>query len=649
MRPIVIGTAGHIDHGKTSLVFALTGVNTDRLKEEQERGITIELGFTHLVLPSGADAGFVDVPGHERFVRHMIAGATGIDLVLLVVAADEGVMPQTREHLDILTLLGVQLGVVVLTKVDLVDRELMELVQLDVAELVEGSFLQNAPVVPFSSVTGQGRAELLQVMEQVAEQVHFRPAEGPTRLPVDRVFSRRGFGTVITGTLVRGQIHTGDSLELYPSGKRVRVRGLQVHGQEVPRASAGMRTAVNLQGIEKTDIERGDVLCTPGSLIVSTAADIFVQVLPSANFTLGRSRISQEGSPLEGVSPMRVRVLTGTLECLALITPVGTAPLLPGESGYAQLRFERPVPLSAGDTLILRSESPLTTLAGGVVVDARARRLRRRDWALRVEALQELHRGEPPVRVRRLLMQGGVEGISRMELARLAALPLEVVEQVLEQGQAAGWAIPVGELWLSGPQLDTLKQALLRRLEHFHQNSPLRPGIGAGELCPSPRLPDTVLSHLLNQLVVEQEIEGENALFHRTGFSPRLTPGEQQRVDAILRELELGRWSPPLLPELLRKLAEGGLQIHTGDPVVDYLISTRQVVRIKEDLFLHPDAAVSLVESVTHFLKEKGEMGPTDFKDLTGLSRKYAIPLLEYLDRIRLTLRVGDVRHLRGS
>lgn len=649
MRPIVIGTAGHIDHGKTSLVFALTGVNTDRLKEEQERGITIELGFTHLVLPSGLDAGFVDVPGHERFVRQMIAGATGIDVVLLVVASDEGVMPQTREHLDILTLLGVKSGIVVLTKADLVDSEFMELVQLDVAELVEGTFLEDAPVIPFSSITGQGKSELLQHLDQAAERVQFRPTEGPTRLPVDRVFSRKGFGTVVTGTLVRGTIHPGDTLELSPSGKKVRVRGIQVHGREMTRASAGMRTAINLQGVEKVDVDRGDVLTTPGSLTLSTAADIYTHVVPSSPFTLGRSRMSSQGSVGEGVSPMRVRILTGTLECLALLTPVGPNPLLPGESGYAQLRFERPIPLAVGDTLIIRSESPLTTLAGGTVIDTSARRLRRREWVTRVELLRQLHLGDTPTRVKCLLEKVGATGATRQELSRLSGLVGEDLAGALSLGQQQGWAVPVGESWFYQPQLQHLRDAMLLRLDHFHHTNSLSSGISAGELRPSSRVPDLLLTHLLAQLVAEAQIQGEGALYHRIGFSPRLNEGEQKRVEWIKKELLEAHYSPPLVPELLRKMGEEGLPLTPTDPLLPYLITSGQVVRIKDDLWLHPRAVATLEESVTTFLREKGQMGPADFKDLTGLSRKYAIPLLEYLDRIRLTLRVGDVRHLRGS
>lgn len=646
MRPLVIGTAGHIDHGKTSLVKALTGVDTDRLAEERRRGITIELGFTHLELPSGRSAGFVDVPGHERFVRTMIAGATGLDLVLLVIAADEGVMPQTREHLDIIDLLGVERGIVVLTKVDMVDGELLELARMDVADFVAGTFLEDAPVVPFSAVSGLGREALLEAIDREADRVKARRIDGPARLCIDRVFSQRGFGTVVTGTLASGQVKVGDTLEVLPAGVKLRVRGVQVHEAEVEVAVAGSRTALNLVGVERQGIDRGDVLATPGSVPVTSVLDLSLRVLPTATLPLGARRDEVTGEAVPASEAVRARLLTGTLEVLGRFQPLGRDVVLPGEEGFVQVRLEAPIPASAGDRVVVRAESPMVTLAGGVVVDPLARRHRRRDGASAAEGLARLLRGAPAERVGQALLLAGPAGRDVGELSRLCRLSPTEASAALDA--AAGEVLALGDgRWVASAVGDALERELLERLDQFHAARPLAVGPSRAELKPGDWVPDRLLTVLLDRLRARGEVLPAGVALQRRGFCVRLSPGEERLAERLVHLHHTAGLTPPTLPEAL-EAAGGAAGVRSLDDLMLHLTTSGPLVRVKEGLYFHKEALAGLEASVRGLLLERGEMNPNDFKELTGLTRKYAIPLLEHLDKLQLTIRVGDVRRLRG-
>ena len=470
MKQVVLGTAGHIDHGKTSLVKALTGVDTDRLKEEKERGITIDLGFASLELPGDIRMGVVDVPGHERFVRNMLAGVGGIDLVMLVIAADEGVMPQTREHLAICQLLEIQDGIVALTKKDMVDEEWLELVTDDVQNFLAGTFLEGKPILPVSSRTGEGVEEIRAALAERAAQVSHKNVDGPFRLPIDRVFTMRGFGVVVTGTLFSGRVHLEERVILQPKGTTARVRGIQVHGENVQEATAGQRTAINLQGLEKETIERGDVLAATDSLNPSYMLDATFQLLPNAP------------RPLKNRD--RIRFHQGTAEAIGRVALTGTDALQPGESGFLQLRLERPVVVRSGDRYVIRSYSPIMTIGGGKILDSNPPKHRR----LRPEIIhrfESLTEAEDAERAALFLKEAAYQGLALSDLLPRASASrkglMEILEGLRKESSIewidaqAGWAV-------HSEALQALESEIQKTLERFHKENPLRPGISKEEM-----------------------------------------------------------------------------------------------------------------------------------------------------------------------
>ena len=610
-RPhLVIGTAGHIDHGKTSLVRALTGDDLDRLPEERARGITIALGFTNLRLPDGRNAAFVDVPGHERLVRTMIAGATGLDAALLCVSAVDGVMPQTREHLAILDLLGLTAGVVALTMSDLVDEETFELAQLDVEELVEGTFLEGAAIVPTAAGPQPMGIDAL-VAALTALPAVDRGIDGPLRLPIDRAFVRQGFGTVITGTLRSGALTDGDEVEILPEGLRARVRGLQVHGQAVTRAEPGQRTAANLAGVERDDLARGCVVAHPGVLPPASILDATLHVLPDA-------------PPLAQGS--RVRLLAGTAEVMAVLSilsadgAVDPEHLEPGGRHRVQLRTEAPIVALPGDRVIVRRESPVTTLGGGRVLDPWAPRARRRDHA-RIDAeVASLEAGDTHVFLRR----AGDAGLSPAA-ARL-------------RGVTGG--IPLGDARVAAERVAALEAALLRSLDAFHADRPLAPGAPRRELHRPPigHLSQRAYDALLDRLVVTARVVLDGPRMRRPGFSVELTADQRARSEALEAGLRAARLEGPKASELLAR-----------EPELTHLhLDAGRFVRVADKL-LHRDHLDALLATVRAWFTDHDALAATDFKALTGLSRKHAIPLLEWLDAEKVTVREGDSRRLRGS
>ncbi|MEW5725811.1 MAG: selenocysteine-specific translation elongation factor, partial [Thermodesulfobacteriota bacterium] len=469
-KQLILGTAGHIDHGKTSLIRTLTGIDTDRLKEEKARGITIELGFAHLDLPGGTRIGIVDVPGHEKFVRHMVAGATGVDLVALVVAADEGIMPQTREHVEICQLLGVRYGLIVLTKIDLVDEEWLELVVEDIREFMVGTFLEGAPIVHFSAVDGQGAAEVVRTVAEVVARVEERQAGSIFRMPLDRVFTMKGFGTVVTGTTISGVLRVGDPVMVYPGGLTAKVRGLQVHNQSVEEVLAGLRTAVNLQGLEKDSVERGQVLGPPDVLHPSRRLDVWVNHLASNEKTL-KNRA-------------QVRFHVGTSENIGRLLLLDREELAPGQSGPAQVLLDEDAVCLAGDRFVLRSYSPIRTIAGGEILNPLApRRKRFHEGAL--DDLKTLKNGDPEAALLVLIDSAGPAGATALELAGLIDFPARriktALDRILSKQEAIAYDKDQGRV-VSRKTFDHLSSKVLDLLAAFHQQFPVRPGLVKEEL-----------------------------------------------------------------------------------------------------------------------------------------------------------------------
>lgn len=645
-KTIIIGTAGHIDHGKTALVKVLTGIDTDRLKEEKERGITIELGFAHLSLPSGQQVGVVDVPGHERFVKNMVAGAMGMDLVVLVVAADEGVMPQTTEHLEICRLLGVKKGLVVLTKKDLVEKEWLEMITEDVSDFVSGTFLEDAPVLAVSSVTGDGLDELLRVLEEIVSEVVPKAPVGPYRLPVDRVFSVKGFGTVVTGTSISGQIRLGDEVSIYPKRMTTRIRGIQIHGKEAQEAHPGMRTALNLQGIDKEDVNRGDVMATPGSLHASYLLDLKFLYLASSD------------RPLRHRSPVRFHV--GTTEVIGRVLLQGDE-LVPGSEAYIQIMLKEPVAVLSGDHYVIRSYSPIRTIGGGEILHPVPRRRKRTRPALWAE-LDILAKGEPADIIGYHLERAGVRGLSRSELAMRSSIYGKRLARELDHLLSSGKVVCFegeGQRLIHGKVYEALKEQALDFLETFHNDNPLVQGLSKEEL--RSRLFPTagVLKHgfqspnqrlfqmLLSDLVKSGKVAHEKDLVRLS--SHHVTLGDEEKE--LRRELELifkkAGFQPPFREDALGRMAG---HKKAADNIFDLMVREGILVRLKEDLYFHHTILDRIKDVVIRFIKEHGDLGINEFRDLAGgLSRKYMIPLLEYLDNQRITIRIGDKRKLRGG
>lgn len=638
MKQVILGTAGHIDHGKTSLIRALTGIDTDRLKEEKLRGITIELGFAHMELPNGDRLGIVDVPGHERFVKHMVAGATGIDLVALVIAADEGVMPQTREHMEICQLLRVKKGLVVLTKIDMVeDPDWIEMVQEDVAQFLKGTFLEGSPILPVSAVTGEGIPELKEALSRLVETVEARSPDGPFRLSVDRVFTMKGFGTVVTGTSTAGKLHIGDPVMIYPPGHKTKVRGLQVHSQEVEEVLPGRRTAINLQSIERAIIQRGDVVATPGSLVATHMVDVYLDLLKSAP------------RPLKHRA--KVRFHTGTAEHLGTVILLDREELLPGESAFVQIRLDHPVAALRGDRFVLRSYSPVQTVGGGTILHPLPRKHRGHDKREAAVALQTLLDGADTDIILWHILDAGWTGLTEHELQVRANVSPKLLEKALQRFISQKQVIlydKENRKLLHPEAMEQLQQAIVEQLTDYHQKFPLKTGMLKEELSaqlPRPvdvKLYNFVLRHLAEQDVLAQEMEWVRLMSHKVD----LTRDEEAIREKIEKAFREGGLQPPFFKDVAEKLP-GTPRQHQD--VLQWMISKGIIAKTKEDLYFHASALSDLQERLVAFLKEHGEISTPQFKEMTGASRKYTIPLLEYFDMQKVTIRIGDMRRLRES
>jgi selenocysteine-specific elongation factor len=635
-RPVVIGTAGHIDHGKSRLVRALTGIDPDRLKEEQERGITIDLGFAHLTLGDGTRIGFVDVPGHERFVKNMLAGVGGIDLVLLVIAADESIKPQTREHFDICRLLHIPRGIVVVTKSDLVDEEVLDLVRLEVREFVADSFLEDAPVVAVSAVTGAGLDRLRQAMGEAARELPVRAATGVARLPVDRSFSMRGFGTVVTGTLVAGGLSAGQEAILLPAGRSARIRGLQVHGQTVQRAAPGQRVAANLQGIDAAAVERGDLVTEPGCLEATRLLDVRIEYLGSA------------GAPLKDLARVSLHLLTA--EIPARVKLVGGGALEPGGGACAQLRTARPVVALPGDRFILRRPSPPMTIAGGVVLHNAPPKLRGHA-AANAARYDRLAAATPPARLGLLVDEAGSSGIDAAALRARTGLETAAIGALLGTFEREGSLVVLPgppPRYLGANAAESLRSRALQELGRFHAREPLVEGLPREELR-TRVFSDShteVFRGLLADLAARGMIRAEKDRVALASHQVALSPEEDRnstRLEALFRDAGT---NPPDLAEAAKTL---GVDIRRLEKLLHLLLGRGRLVRIPDGKIFHAEAIDSLTRRLRAHRATSATIDIGLFKDLSGTTRKNAIPLLEYLDQILVTRREGSVRRILPS
>ena len=633
MRSIIVGTAGHIDHGKTALVRALTGVDADRLPEEKRRGITIDIGFADLDLGE-VRIGFVDVPGHERFVKNMLAGAHGIDLVALVIAADESVMPQTREHFDICRLLGVSHGVVVLTKKDLVDAELLELARAEAEDLVKGSFLQDAPVIAVSSRTGEGIDELKNVLRQSALEVDRRSDDFIPRLPIDRAFTMKGFGAIVTGTLIAGEIHEADEMELLPAVTRVRVRGVQVHGAAVKAALAGQRTAINLGGVDATALARGMLLTSPHRLLATQVVDASVQLLATAPRAL-RSR-------------QRVRVHIGAAEVLARVRVLEERnEIAPGGRGYVQLRFEAPVVGVLGDRFIVRAYSPQVTIGGGVILDPFAPRHRAREFAAVQAALDNLSEGDQASRVSQFVINAGVHGVRQADIATRTAWRDEAVATALTEAVKRGTILNIEDTFMARAALDGLETRVVAEVTAHHQREPLARGLAKEVL--RERFFAGVAADSFRAMLAEFERRGsvvvEKDIVRRREHLRELSDDDARKRDLLEKGFRESGLAPPAIAEALAKAGLNTSAQHART-ILQLLVDSGALVKVHGEMIFHRSA----LDDLTVKLRAHAEQTPDRvidvgaFKELAGISRKYAIPLLEYFDRQRVTRREGERR-----
>jgi selenocysteine-specific elongation factor len=636
LKQIILGTAGHIDHGKTSLIKAVTGTDTDRLKEEKERGITIELGFASLDLPNGQHVGIVDVPGHEKFVKNMVAGATGIDIVVMVIAADEGVMPQTREHMEICTLLGIKHGFVALTKIDMVDEEWLELAMEDVRDFTAGTFLENTPIVPVSAVKEKGLQEFSRVLETICNQVPERSMSSLFRLPVDRVFTMKGFGTVITGSLISGRVQVGDTVMIYPSMITSKVRGIQVHNQGVNMAEAGQRTAINFQGLEKAAINRGEMLALPGTLKPSFMVDLQLQYLASNK------------KPIKNRT--RVRFHTGTSEILGNLVLLDREELPPGEKAAVQLRLDEPVCLVKDDRFVIRSYSPVRTIGGGQVLNPIPPK-HKRFKADVVQGLQSIAERSKEELIAYYIDQTGHTGVAFSNLVLMTNITEKSLEQQLQALLSRKTVLLVdrdSRIYMHTNSFQQLRQDLTGHLERYHKTNPLKAGMPKEELKTKlpPNLSPKLFNLLVNQMLKDGEINVVEDTVHLASHTVALGADQEDIRDKIIKTYRESGLQPPYFKELGKQL--------TADParardVLNLLVEEGRLVKVKEDLFFDADAVTRLKQRLVEFLTVRGEISTPQFKEMTAASRKYVIPLIEFFDAQNFTIRIGDIRKLRKS
>ncbi len=640
MREIVLGTAGHVDHGKTSFIRALTGFETDRLKEEIKRGITIELGFAYLDLPCGHRIGIVDVPGHEKFVKTMVSGVSGIDILAFIVAADEGIMPQTIEHFEICRLMGVSQGVVIVTKKDLVEPEWLEMVIEEITDFCAGSFLDGAPIVPVSSTSGEGIDEVRMILDGIVKKHDFHEVFGPFRLSVDRVFAMKGFGAVVTGTSISGRTSVGEDLRIYPTELVAKIRGIQVHSQAVSEVEAGHRTAINLQGVDLSEIERGMVLALPGSLQAHYILDCQLLYL-AANGKALKHRA-------------RIRVHLGTSEILGRVSLLDRDELQPGDEAAVQLLLEHTASVWPGDRYVIRSYSPVATIGGGMVLGNVSPRKRKRllehDREYNRQILGILKDGSVEDKVLFFLRESGEQGLTADDLAIRLGLFGKHLKKALTEPISTKKMVVVdsaSQRYVSLEVAEKMKEMLTDHLVAYHKNNPLQQGIAKEELRTGlgrkvdPKVFQYCLNELIRKVVVVQEESQVRLSSHQVALK---ADQEQLRkdLDSWYRSKGL---STPTIKETMDQFSEYPPQLIKE--MLDLQLRDGHLSKISETLYYTRELIEPLIASVLQYMEQHGEIDAPAFKDLTGLTRKFSIPILEYLDRIKITMRIGDKRILR--
>lgn len=633
-RSIVIGTAGHIDHGKTALVKALTGIDTDRLKEEKERGITIDIGFAKLLLPSGILASIVDVPGHERFIRNMVAGASGIDFVILVIAADEGVMPQTKEHLAICELLGIKDGVVVISKVDLVDEEWLELVKTEVEDFLKGTFLEGAPIIPFSAVTLKGKEELIKILDEKAKAIKSKERELPFRLPIDGVFTIKGFGLVIRGTALSGEVRLNQELMLYPHKKKIKVRNIQVHGEPVSVASAGMRVALNISGVEKEEIERGDVVAEEGVLEPSQWLDLKIKVLKEISH------------PIKNFENLMFYI--GTSEVLGKLILFNKDFLEPSSEDIAQIFLQKPVCAWRGDRFILRRPGTNETVGGGWILNPLSqRRKRTKPWERK--DLEFFSTASEEELLLYYVKKKGYQGIELKNLQLHTALFGKTLENILQKCSSKVLLFKSGEesFLFSKEILDELKKEILEKLEKFHLTNPFSPGLTKeflkSRLSSFPR--DILYEKALEDLLKEGKIAREREIYFLPDYKK-----DSSYIEELKKQIEEKFLKEGLTPKDYDEiLYEFGKDFQAAEELFKVLLREGRLVKLTEKIVIHSKYMEEIEKKVRKFFEKNQELTVSDFRKIVGegVSRKYLIPMLEYLDKQKITLRIGDKRVLR--
>lgn len=632
MKHVIIGTAGHVDHGKTLLVKALTGIDTDRLVEEKKRGITIELGFAHLDFDDGTQAGIVDVPGHEKFIKNMLAGAGGIDLAMLIVAADEGFMPQTVEHLGILSLLGIKEGLVVITKCDMVDPDWVEMVKEDVAAQVKGTFLEGKPVYPVSAYTGDGIPELREALKDLVQQVSEKNMRTPFRLPIDRIFSVDGFGTVVTGTLIEGVLSVGDSVEILPDSMEGRVRNLQVHGKDVDKAYAGQRVAVNLAGIKKSELTRGDTIAKPGSTRVSLMLDVKLENLKNSQRTI--------------LNGSQVHLYHGSAVRLAKVVLLDRDALAPGESCYAQLRMTEEIATRQGDRFVVRFYSPLETIGGGVILDDNPKKHKRNDPSI-LEMLMTKESGSSDDK---LVQTVADYGTAMPDLATLSAkltMDANELEEALREPCAAGRILELlPQRYLAASEFDRIWTNCRTLLEQYHKTNPLHGGMRVAELRQKLlKANDQVKADaILAALVREEKIKPVADRYALSDFNVHLTKRQSALRERVLQIYRKAGLEVPNLDEVYVTFATN--EINDCKQVVESMVTNGDLVMLTPQLCLHGKVYEDICRKTADYLTEHEELTLAEFRDLLSTSRKYALAVLEYYDKNKILKKDGDIRRL---
>ncbi len=638
MREIILGTAGHVDHGKTSLIRALTGIETDRLKEEKKRGITIELGFAYLDLECGHRVGIVDVPGHERFIRNMVAGAAGMDMVAFIIAADEAIMPQTKEHLDICKLIGLKNGIIVLNKIDLVDDEWLEMVEEDIRDFFQDSFLAEAPIVKVSAVQGKGIDELKNTINQKISLLDFKEEFGPFRMPVDRVFTMKGFGTVVTGTALNGRISIGDEICFYPSGLKANIRGIQTHGRNMEIIEAGHRTAINLQGISQEEINRGDMAATPDSMTTSTLLDARLYYLDNNDKKLKNRTL--------------VRLHIGTREIMARVILTEQSSLEAGDEGNIQLLLQEPAPTWIGDRFIIRSYSPAATIGGGTILNndpPKRKRSKKEDKEKNKDIFSVYLNGSDEEKMLLFLEEKGMQGCSSQELSSRLGIFGKKLKKLLQQPLSNGKIVVVDsekQQLVSGKTIEMLTDDIINKLEKYHEDNPLKKGIVKEELrnLLKGKINQKTFNFALAQLSKKNKIIIDEAEIRLSGHEVELQVDQQEIEDKLIEIYETAQ----LRPENIKNISNHFPDIAKKQvmEVLNLLINKGLIIKVNNTLYFHHSHIETLQDKLVNFIKEEGEIDAPRFKEMTGLSRKYSIPLLEYFDKIKLTVRIGDKRVL---